>query len=165
MPGWLSNLGQSLDHRFARLQNIDDLNMAISKHESALHLISNNNPDRPKPLHNFAGSLLTRFKPSMQTGLGEAFLCRYVAYQDPSDLEGMILQYSSAAYTKTGGADIEQHPSHLEAYHIAFNHLPEVAWLGLPINDRQHQIMEADAVARDAAVAAISADQPKKAVE
>ncbi|KAJ6548973.1 hypothetical protein B0H19DRAFT_1074763 [Mycena capillaripes] len=159
-PKLLHNFGASLLTRFKQLSDPSDLEKCISKLKDALRLTPDGHPDRP----------------SMQTGLGEAFLCRYVAYQDPSDLEEMILQYSSAAYSKTGaayirfhaarmwagGADIEQHPSHLEAYRIAFNHLPEVAWLGLPINDRQRQIMEADAVARDAAVAAISADQPKR---
>ncbi|KAJ6548930.1 hypothetical protein B0H19DRAFT_1074726 [Mycena capillaripes] len=162
-PKLLHNFGASLLTRFKQLSDPSDLEKCISKLKDALRLTPDGHPDRP----------------SMLTGLGEAFLCRYVAYQDPSDLEGMILQYSSAAYSKTGaayirfhaarmwagGTDIEQHLSHLEAYRIAFNHLPEVAWLGLPINGRQHQIMEADAVARDAAVAAISADQPKKAVE
>ncbi|KAJ6582426.1 CHAT domain-containing protein [Mycena capillaripes] len=162
-PKLLHNFGASLLTRFKQLSDPSDLEKCIFKLKDALRLTPDGHPDRP----------------SVQTGLGEAFLCHYVAYQDPSDLEGMILQYSSAAYSKTGaayirfhaarmwagGADIEQHPVHLEAYHIAFNHLPEVAWLGLPINDRQHQIIEADAVARDAAVAAIFADQPKKAVE
>jgi hypothetical protein len=58
-----------------------------------------------------------------------------------------------------------QHPSLLEAYNVALNLLPEVAWLGLSISDRHHQIKQAGTVVRDAASAAISAGQPEKAVE
>ncbi|KAJ7138263.1 CHAT domain-containing protein [Mycena epipterygia] len=58
-----------------------------------------------------------------------------------------------------------QYPSLLNAYSVALDLLPELAWLGLSISDRHHQILQAGRVVRAAAAAATTAGQYHKAVE
>ncbi|KAJ7648744.1 CHAT domain-containing protein [Mycena polygramma] len=160
----LKNLGDSLRTRSKRFNSLDNLNECISLHKDAVSCVPDGHPD----------------KPIILVDIGEALLGRYIQCHDPDDVGEMIVQYKSAACSPTGpasarfhaaimwagGADIlEQTSLGLEAYNVAFNLLPELAWLGLSINDRHREIRRADTLARNAAVIAISAGQPAKAVE
>ncbi|KAF7335070.1 hypothetical protein MVEN_02257500 [Mycena venus] len=53
----------------------------------------------------------------------------------------------------------------MDAYHVALDLLPELAWLGLSIGDRHHHLLKAGQMVRDGAAAAIASGQPEKAVE
>ncbi|KAJ7906924.1 CHAT domain-containing protein [Mycena leptocephala] len=53
----------------------------------------------------------------------------------------------------------------LHAYTTAIELLPELAWLGLSITDRHHQLSQAGQVVRDAASAAIAVHDYQKAVK
>ncbi|KAJ7819429.1 CHAT domain-containing protein [Mycena leptocephala] len=53
----------------------------------------------------------------------------------------------------------------MDAYHVALDLLPELAWLGLSIGDRHHHLLKAGKVVRDGAAVAIASGQPEKAVE
>ncbi|PVF90903.1 hypothetical protein CPB86DRAFT_504319 [Serendipita vermifera] len=57
------------------------------------------------------------------------------------------------------------HDSLLAAYGCALDLMPLVAWLGLPIADRHQYLMKIGVMARDAASAAISAEEYEKALE
>ncbi|KAF8151235.1 CHAT domain-containing protein [Mycena galopus ATCC 62051] len=61
--------------------------------------------------------------------------------------------------------EVMTHSSPLEAYKVAIDILPEVAWLGSSISDRHYQIMKTGSLVRDAAAAAVSFGQPEKAIE
>ncbi|KAJ7465640.1 CHAT domain-containing protein [Mycena latifolia] len=91
----------------------------------------------------------------------------------------MLIQYSRAASSPTGSAKTRfqasqlwahyahsyKHPSLLHAYTTAVELVPQVAWLGLSISDRHHQLLKAGQLVRDAASAAIDAHEYSKAVE
>jgi hypothetical protein len=87
--------------------------------------------------------------------------------------------YSSAAQARTGQASVRfraasswahvaqvvQHPSLLQAYTVALDLLPQLAWLGLSITDRHYLIQEAGPVVQDATAAAIAASHYTQAIE
>lgn len=50
-PGWLSNLGTSVQSRFERLGDVKDLESAISFQQAAIHLTPDGHPDRPGRLN------------------------------------------------------------------------------------------------------------------
>ncbi|KAJ7475034.1 CHAT domain-containing protein [Mycena latifolia] len=163
MPSRLNNLGNSLLRRFERLGDLTDLNESVSTFRVAVSLAPEGHPDMPSWLHNFGDSLHHRFNRS----------------KDPHDCEEMLLQYSRAASSPTGSvqtrleasakwahyAQIQQYPSVLRAYATAIDLVPKVAWLGLSISDRHHQLLRAGELVRDAASAAVEAQEYSKAVE
>ncbi|KAJ7488044.1 TPR-like protein [Mycena latifolia] len=163
MPSRLNNLGISLLSRFERSADLNDINEAVSKLEAAVELTQDGHPDKPSLLNNLGLSLQHRF----------------IRLHDPHDYHQMLVQFTRAACSPTGFAHIRfqaatlwastakitQHPSLLEAYTTAINLLPQLAWLGLSINDRHHHIRQAGTVVRDAATAAIAENQLSTAVE
>ncbi|KAJ6599697.1 CHAT domain-containing protein [Mycena vulgaris] len=162
-PTWLINMSNGLSGRFRRLNNLSDLNTSVSLRENAVRLTPDGHPDKPLWLYNLADTISLRFQ----------------RLHDPRDVGQMILHYSAAARSTTGPPNVRfnaaswwarwarntDHPSVLEAYNFALELLPELAWLGLSISDRHHQILQAGTLTRDAAAAAIASGQPEKAVE
>ncbi|KAJ7939504.1 CHAT domain-containing protein [Mycena leptocephala] len=162
-PSQLNNLGSSLLSRFERLGNLPDLESAVSKFEAAVILTPDGHPDKPSSLNNLGHSLHHRFK----------------LLHDPQDAQDLLLHYASAACSATGPAHIRFHAAEhwaayahlyqpssiLRAYSTAIELLPELAWLGLSITDRHHQLSQAGKVVRAAASAAIAAQDYQKAVE
>ncbi|KAJ7218392.1 TPR-like protein [Mycena pura] len=162
-PSRLNNLGSSLARRFERLGDLDDLNKAVSGQEDAVRLTPNGHPKKPLWLNN----------------LGDSFSLHFQQLGDHTDLQQAISAYDLASHSTTGPAWIRFHAaamwalhariggdsSLMEAYYVALNLLPELAWLGLSITDRHHHLMRAGKVVRDAAAAAIDSDQAEKAVE
>ncbi|KAJ7466022.1 TPR-like protein [Mycena latifolia] len=207
-PSVLNNLGTSLHCRFARSEDLTDINQAVLRLEAAVELTPAGHPDLPSRLNNLGNSLLSRcehssdhtdinqaiskldaaikltpvghpYMPLWQNNLGNSLHHRFRQLHDPDDHDKMLIQYTQAASSPTGPAQVRfqaaamwatsaetvQHPSLLQAYRTAINLLPELAWLGLSISDRHHQILQAGRVVRDAASAAIAANQLSMAVE
>ncbi|KAJ7901501.1 TPR-like protein [Mycena leptocephala] len=162
-PAFLNTLSGSLYRRFETVGNLDDLNRSVLMQEKAVSLTPRGHPNGPIRLNN----------------LGNALSLRYERLGDNADMEEAIAQYKSAACSTTGAAQmrfmaasmwarcakIVGHPSLLEAYHVALDLLPELAWLGLSISDRHYHLLRAGKVVRDAAAAAIASGEVKKAVE
>ncbi|KAJ7440875.1 CHAT domain-containing protein [Mycena latifolia] len=162
-PSWLKNLGNSLLSRFEQLGDLTDLNESMSRFKDTVSLTPEGHPDKPTRLINLGNCLHQCFN----------------RLKDPRDYEDMLIQYSRAASSLTGTAHLKfqasrlwahyahmhQHPSVLRAYATAIDLVPQVAWLGLSINDRHHQILQAGSIARDGASAAIEAHEYRKAVE
>ncbi|KAJ7440889.1 TPR-like protein [Mycena latifolia] len=162
-PSRLNNLGNSLLTRFEQLGNLSDLNESMSKFEAAVALTPEGHPDKPSWLNNLGNCLHHRFN----------------RLKDPRDCEDMLIQYSHAASCPTGTAHVRfqastmwahyahiyQHPSLLHAYTAAVELVPKVAWLGLSISDRHHQLLKAGQLVREAASSAIDAHEYGKAVE
>ncbi|KAJ7452593.1 TPR-like protein [Mycena latifolia] len=162
-PSWLNNLGNSLRRRFERLGELTDLNESVSASEAAVRLIPDGHPDQSIVLNNLGNCLHHRFRSS----------------KDPHDCEEGLIQYSHAASSPTGPAHIRfrastmwakyahisQHPTLLQAYTTAIDLVPKMAWLGLSISDRHHQLLQAGQLVREAASAAIEAHEYNKAVE
>ncbi|PVF92336.1 hypothetical protein CPB86DRAFT_802113 [Serendipita vermifera] len=150
-------------NKFRRFGNVTDLDDAIKNHEKALKLTPVTHSDRSSRLFNLALSYLDRFNLS----------------PDASDAELAISNMSAAATLPNGPpakrfnaadewiklASRIGHNSLLAAYGCALELMPFVAWLGLPIADRHQQLIKIGGIARDAAAAAISAEQSDKALE
>jgi tetratricopeptide (TPR) repeat protein len=159
----LNNLGGSLFRRFKSLDAIDDLDRCLSIGKDVVDLTPDGHPEKPMRLNNLATLFYNRFLHSV----------------DRTALQQAICHYKNAACSITGPTHIRFHaasrwaqcaiygedPSLLDAYHVALNLLPELAWLGLSISDRHYHILKAGEVVRNAAAAAISFGQPEKAVE
>ncbi|KAF7340358.1 CHAT domain-containing protein [Mycena venus] len=162
-PLRLTTLATSLVARFERLSDPRDINQSISNHEGAISLTPDGHPEVATRLANLGVSLLSRFQ----------------QFNDPNDIQESLCHFTAAACSATGQVNVRlkaaqlwancahklQHTSLLEAFQVALNLLPEVAWLGLSISDRHHQIMRAGLLVGDAAWTAISAGKPERAVE
>jgi hypothetical protein len=149
--------------RFEQLGDLDDLHKSVLRGEDAVHLTPNGHPDKPAMLNNLGNSLLKHFD----------------WLNDHTTLQKAISVYALAACSTTGPAHIRfdaaskwakyakigQNSSPMDAYHVALDLLPELAWLGLSIVDRHHHLLKAGEVVRDGAAVAIASDQPEKAVE
>jgi hypothetical protein len=163
MPSRLNNLGNSLFRRFQQCGDLNDLNKSVLIREDVVNLTPPGHPKMPSRWNNLGNSLITRFR----------------CLGDYSAWEKGISCYTSAAHSVSGPAHIRfhaasvwatlaktgAHPSLLDAYQVALELLPELAWLGLSIIDRQYHLLKAGKIVRDAAAAAITACQPEKAVE
>ncbi|KAJ7226683.1 hypothetical protein GGX14DRAFT_385492 [Mycena pura] len=162
-PSFLNNLSTSLLHRFKQLSDLSDIDDSILISKNSVQLTPDGHPDKSSWLDN----------------LGNAFLSRFQQLGDHDDLLQAISPYSLAAQSATGPAYVRfnassmwalvaqicQHPSLLQAYTVALDLLPRLAWLGLSIPDRHYHISKAGKVVRDAAAAAITACQYSRAVE
>ncbi|KAJ7500920.1 TPR-like protein [Mycena galericulata] len=157
----LNNLAMHLLHRFRKLGDTRDLERSSQLGENAIHQTPDGHPDKPSWLANHSVSL--------QYGQGE----------NTKNLPVVLDQLSSAAHSMTGPphirfyaaahwahlAQIEAHPSVLDAYQVTLDLLPVLASLGLSIKDRQYHIIKAGKIARNAAAAATAAGLPGMAVE
>ncbi|KAJ7884487.1 CHAT domain-containing protein [Mycena leptocephala] len=129
---------------FKQLGDLSDINKSVLMTEDAVQLTPDGHPDKPGMLNNLGNSLFHRFE---QLG-------------DPQDSQQLLLHYASAACSTTGPASIRfeaarrwatharvhQPSSLLHAYTTAIELLPELAWLGLSITDRHHQLSQAGQV-------------------
>ncbi|PVF92042.1 hypothetical protein CPB86DRAFT_819971, partial [Serendipita vermifera] len=159
----LGNLGVILADRFRRLGNLTDLDDAIKNLEQALRFTPKTRSERANRLFN----------------LGLSFLDRFNRLHDVRDAEVAISHFSAAARLSDGPpadrfkaanswiklASRISHDSLLAAYGCALDLMPLVAWLGLPMSDRHQHLIKMGGIARDAAAAAISAEQYDKALE
>ncbi|KAF8214607.1 CHAT domain-containing protein [Mycena galopus ATCC 62051] len=157
----LNNLGLCLLRRFRELGDIRDLERSSRLGEDAIRETPDGHPDRPLWLVTHSASFESR------------------PGKNPEDLELVINRLCSAARSTTGPAPIrfhaaerwshlaqlETHPSVLDAYRASLELLPDLAWLGLSIKDRHYYIGRAGKLARNAAAAAIMAGLPGMAVE
>ncbi|KAF7358386.1 hypothetical protein MVEN_00888700 [Mycena venus] len=162
-PNRMNNLSALLYTCFGQFGDIDDLNKCLEIQQEAVSLTPDGHPDKVVWLKNLAQYLYARF----------------TQVKDSNDLHHMFLQCDLAAHSITGPARIrfaaasmwaryariEGHPTLLDAYQVALDLLPELAWLGLSLRDRHHEIMKAGEVVRNAAAASIASGSLDQAVE
>ena len=159
----LNNLGISLMTRFQRLGQLIDLEDAISRQRDAVDLTPYDHPAKPGYLNN----------------LGNSFLIRFERLGEPSNLEHAISIFSYAASSPLGPINLRfyasrtwiscarrtRHHSLLHAHSIALSLLPQLAWIGLSLQDRYDALFGAADVVGEAAAAALDAGFPGAAVE
>ncbi|TDL21763.1 TPR-like protein [Rickenella mellea] len=162
-PSHLSNHGNSLLTRFQRLGDISDIEQAILDQESAVQLTPEGHSEKPNRLNNLGNSLATRF---VRTGCFEDLVKSMVAYRTSAHLlDGPPSKRLYAAKQLSWLA--RRHLSDqsiLDAYRVAFEILPRVAWVGLSIDSRHHELLETSSLACDAAAAAMSENDPQMAL-
>ncbi|KAF7328560.1 hypothetical protein MVEN_02543900 [Mycena venus] len=149
--------------RLTKREGFTDLDNSIAVFEATMKLIPDDHPS----------------KVLLRIDLTDALSSRFEALSGPSDSRKILAQSSLAACSTaaavrfrflavkdwvTHAAKIRD-PSLLQAYTVAIELLPELAWLGLSIEDRHYRIMQAGPLVRDAAAYAIACEMPEKAVE
>ena len=165
-PSWLDNLGYKLSIRYERLGDVVDLEKSTSLTEEALQLTPDGHPDKALRLEDLSFQLLRCFQQSGDLS--------------SSDLPRAILYSSQAARSRTSPTSVcfrasqlwvecirLQHDPQclLDAYTVAVDLLPQLAWIGLSLHDRYHQLLQAADAVCDAAAAALEAHFPELAVE
>ncbi|PVF92658.1 TPR-like protein [Serendipita vermifera] len=162
-PSSLSSLGTVLAHRFRLLGNLTDLDNAIKNHEQALKLTPVTHSDRASCLYNLAVSLQDRFNRFHDVHDTEVAISYLPTATSSLNGPPMVRFKAAEAWIKL--ASRINHDSLLTAYECALELMPIVAWLGLPMADRHQHLIKIGGIARDAAAAAISAEQYDKALE
>jgi tetratricopeptide (TPR) repeat protein len=161
--GCLTTLGTCLMTRFQRFGDISDIDRSILSKQESVRFIPDGHQDKTGVIKN----------------LGNAFKERFLRLHLPEDAESAVFHFSAATKSPGGPptewfdaaeswisvASLADHPSLLAAYESAINVIPLVAWLGLPIVDRHHHLIQMGAITRDAAAAAILLQQYDKALE
>ncbi|PVF92654.1 hypothetical protein CPB86DRAFT_819449 [Serendipita vermifera] len=159
----LGNFGASLRDRFRQLGNVTDLDEAIKNEKQALDLTPMTHADRARRLYNLALSFLDRFNRLHDQGDAEAAISHFSAAAMSPEGPPTVRFDATDAWIKL--ASTINHDSLLTAYECALELMPLVAWLGLPIADRHQHLVRMGGIAREAASAAISANQYDKALE
>ncbi|KAL6306590.1 CHAT domain-containing protein [Sparassis latifolia] len=167
-PSRLNNLGNSFFIQFKRLGKLSDLEKAITLQQEVVQLASDGHPNKPSWLNNLGNLFLTQFEHLDELSPSERVII----------MQSAMSHYQSAAYTmgppsvkfKSASqwaycAQILKHPSLLEAYTVGVGLLPQVAWLGLKMEGRHHELKNAGQVIRDAAAAAIESENYNLAIE
>ncbi|KAG9317751.1 hypothetical protein JVU11DRAFT_1969 [Chiua virens] len=162
-PARLFNLGNHLHTRFRQLGELGDLEAAISRMRDAVDLTPLDHPDRF----------------DYMSSLGSCFATRFQNLGDVTALEQAISLYSHAACASTGAiavrlrasqgwilcARILNHHSLLGAYSVAISLVPQLAWIGLSLAQRFHELVRGADVVREAAATALGSGHPETAVE
>jgi tetratricopeptide (TPR) repeat protein len=164
-PERLNNLGQSLTRYFQQFGDFNDLNKAILVLKNAVDLTPNGHPSRPLWLWNLGCSLLAHFeKQGNNDDIDTAISYWSTAACSPASAgptSVWFLACSQWAYY----ANFFPNYNAIEAYTIALNLLPQLAWLALSIQDQQFHLLAAGKVVRDAVSAAIDNKQFQTALE
>ena len=159
--GFLHNLGNSLSLRFERLGDKADIDKSISVHQEAVRQTPDEYPIKALRLKD----------------LGFVFL-RSAGSDDSSALLSAQSYLSRAARSPAGASSVRFEASKgwiatdellegdaLDAYELMIGLLPQLAWIGLPLQDRHRALQRAADVARDAAASAIALHRMQTAVE
>ncbi|TDL24426.1 hypothetical protein BD410DRAFT_852758 [Rickenella mellea] len=166
-PMYLSNLGNCYWTRFEFLGEIADLDQAIFNQERAVQLTPDGHREKPYQLNNLGNSLSSRH---LKTGRYEDLLESIAAYRTSAHLPygpPSARLYAANKWAWLARRERSRHPSHppvLDAYKVAFDLLHLVAWVGLSIDSRHHEILAASSLACNAAAAAISENDPQLAL-
>ncbi|PVF95707.1 hypothetical protein CPB86DRAFT_763467, partial [Serendipita vermifera] len=162
-PRVLKNLGTSLQTRFERLQSLTDLENAILSKQAAVNLMPNGHHNFSSHLNSLAFSLIARFN-RLGHSQDENVAISTLSTSAASRVSPPI-QRLEAARMWSSISSFTGHSSLLDAYGQVIDLMPLVAWLGLPISNRHHHLVQIGGITRDAAAAAISFGQYLKALE
>ena len=156
---YFNNLGNSFLSRFERSGELVDIEEAISAHKDAVRLT----PD---------GHAL---KPSRLANLGQSFQHRFQRLRNHHDLDNAIAHYRLSATSLTGPPLIRfQSTLHwarltsatsLDAYSVAIDLIPLVAWVGQTISQRHRAVQSIAGIGNEAAAAAIALGRFDTALE
>ena len=158
-----SNLGVGLVHRARLSDDADDAREAAALLESALELISPDDPGRAQTL--FAqGSAYAR---AFELGDSQALLSGLTAFRDAAAMESAPTAMRIHAGREGGrlAASGQQFGEALAEFGNAVRLLEEAAWSGLGRGDQQRLLAELSGLPMDAAAMAIENNCPETAVE
>lgn len=160
----LANLANVLLTQARLGSDPDGVRTAVDIGKQALAHLSPGNPDRTRALNI----------------LGSALRVRYLIDRDPADLDAAVGMWRSAAASPAGPIEIRMAAARkwaetaaeegdgalaLEAYTVAVELLPLLAWRGLDRQVQEKRLATASGLAGEAAAWAIAAGRPERAVE
>jgi tetratricopeptide (TPR) repeat protein len=161
-PSCLNNLAIVYLKRFLTYTEREDIDNAIETLCEAVQSTPQDHPNQSSHLLN----------------LGNALRLRYDEYKGTEDIHKAISNFADAARSSSGSPSMRlsaavewskyasmSGSSPLEAFKCAVDLLPEVAWMGMSVFDRQAALYEFGNVVREAAGAAIAAGEYTTAVE
>jgi hypothetical protein len=163
MPSYLYNLGCLFLCRFEHMNELSDIDKAISTLDDAARLIPAGHARMPPCLNS----------------LGHAFSCRFERTGNRIDLENAIGNFRLSATSSAGAPSDRLRAAlrwarlssendaltSLDGYGIALSLLPRVAWLGQTISTRHKELISVGGIANEAAAAAIKSRQHETALE
>ncbi|KAJ7683898.1 CHAT domain-containing protein [Mycena rosella] len=134
LPKRLSKLAHTMRVMYLVFQNPERLEAAIEADEIVLEVTPEGHPDRPEYLQM----------------LGRHLMERYDKFQDPQDIDSAFMNYSTSFETPTSDpmsswhaamdwasfAQVHKFSDVSRAYSAAFKLLPEILWVGNPLNVR-----------------------------
>jgi tetratricopeptide (TPR) repeat protein len=164
LPGRLANLANTLQARFQRTGQQHDLDEAITLHEKAVAATPDDHPNRPRRLANLGNVLQARFQRTGQRrDLDEAV----TAGREGAGVVTAAPQWRLHAAREWGRCAVLAQDFHnaLQAYTVAIELLPLMAWHGLDQPTREHHLREWSGLASEATTTAIVAGDPRRAVE
>lgn len=167
----LHNWSISERMRFERLKEASDLESAISHEMEAIELTDDAHPDKSKYLISLGHCHSTRFQhlldilnhPHMP-----AIVAAITSFKSAAQLPAAYPRDTlHAARMWATLAKLTNPLSAMEAYRVALNILPRVAWLGLSTPSRQNSLLEekSENIGCDAASCAIAVGRLEEAVE
>ncbi|KAJ6568532.1 CHAT domain-containing protein [Mycena capillaripes] len=159
------NLGNALFRRFQKQDSLDDLNKCVSLFKLAVSLTPEAHPNKPSRMNNYAEALAMRVD-RLREFDDFADLMRLYLHAATSGIGPASDRFRAAERWAHYAQNFEETSgSALHAYSVGLNLLPEVAWLGLSITDRHHEILAAGHFVRNAVAAAIAAGSCSRAIE
>ncbi|TDL15875.1 hypothetical protein BD410DRAFT_690373, partial [Rickenella mellea] len=166
MLRYLSHLGSAFLARFHCLRYHADIEQAIVCHQHAAQFTPDDHPTRAGRLANLANSLSIRFS---VTGNGADMFQAVMTFRwsslspngPPSIRFDSAIQGARLAHQNC--CNISSNMITL-AYKTAFKLLPRMAWFGLSIDSRHHELFAARSLACDAVAAAIFLKNHRKAL-
>jgi tetratricopeptide (TPR) repeat protein len=162
-PFWLDNLCKSFRSRFERVGDLDDIEQAVDCQTRAVNLTPNSHTSRPDLLNCLADVLAVRCStvPGRLADLDSIVDAYRQAASAPA---GKPITRFRAAYSWAKMATLNG-LSPLEAYKVALDVIPQVAWLGTSINRRYQELSSLGSVVTDAIANAISEREYNLALE
>ncbi|PPQ91331.1 hypothetical protein CVT25_003771 [Psilocybe cyanescens] len=149
----LHDLGSALAQRFVQLGELDDINRCLSLYNSARGMMDERDPMKYMLLFDIGRWLPTRYE-----RLHDA---KDLDDADKALAEASLIQSSPyrwrfrAASLRGYWCQSTQHGDPIEGYTAVMQLLPNLAWLGISIQNRQYQLFEVGEVVLDAVAAAI----------
>ena len=159
-PSCLNNLGKSLLSHFERLGDLNDINKSVLMFEDAVQLSSDGDPNKPSRSYNLGSSLLSCFERLSNPNHPEVAIS-YFSSSVSSGLGSILVHFQSSSMWAQC-AKLSGNQSALDAYIVALQLLPQLAWLGLPTSDHHHHhLLKAAGVVRNA----VAVEQYNTAIE
>ena len=163
IPGYLKNLGISLQNRFGRTGDLADISDAISYQQKAIHLIPEGHADIPSYLSSLGTSLECRFQSTKD--LADIFTLLSIDRQCATFPSGPPSIRLKAAIRWAQLSSSYDPPQSLEAYNTAIQLISQVAGLEQTIQKRHTNLLDISDLAASAVACAFKYGKPDLAVE
>ncbi|KAH9480061.1 hypothetical protein JR316_0006658 [Psilocybe cubensis] len=159
----MHDLGSALAQRYVQRSEIDDLNRCLSLYRKAQDILTEKNDHRYMLLFDIGRWLPVRYERLRNV---EDLEAADAALLKASTLQSSPFRWRFRAASLRGyWCQSLNHGDPIKGYTTSMQLLPNLAWLGISIRNRQHQLLEVGEVVLDAVAAAIKATRYDLAFE